>query len=74
MIVCHGNYFQNTEFSSLYFHSSQKILYNHRIVFKIVTTFYLILNNLLHKGNTWEHLSEFLRKSDPFMGLIFRKK
>lgn len=36
--------------------------------------FYLILTNLLHKGNIWDHLYDFLKKPNPFMALIFRKK
>lgn len=65
-----------TQSSSLFiFSSSQKILYSHRLVLEIVTVFLLILSNLLHKGNIWEHLSEFfLTKPNPFMAPIFRKK
>ena len=37
--------------------------------------FYPILTNLVPKGNIWDRLYDFfLRKPNPFMALIFRKK
>lgn len=56
------------------FSSSQKILYSHRLLLEIVTVFLLILSNLLHKGNIWEHLSEFFNETKSLYGTDIQEK
>lgn len=75
MYVCYNIIIFKTLSSPLFiFSSSQIIWHSHRLALEIVTIFYLILTNLLNKGNMWDRLSEFLKKPNPFMALIFGKK
>lgn len=59
--------------SLFFFSSSQKTLCSPGLLLEITTIFYLSLNNSGHKGNIWEHFSQFLRKPNPFMALISGK-